>query len=124
MKQGVGVMLLQPWFLGALMLVLIHQVSQKILGVNIPLADSFLDPILFLPILLQLILLELRFLIGKGPRYVLSWFQISIITVFVSVVCEILFPQWSSSFTADYKDVICYLVGGMVFGIFFNLPLP
>src|SRR5690554_5620546 len=116
-------MLLQPWFIGALMLVLIHQVFQKILGINIALVDSFLDPILFLPILLQFILLERRFIIGKGPRYVLSWFQILTITVFVSFVCEILFPQWSSSFTVDYKDVICYLIGGVIFGIFFNFPL-
>jgi hypothetical protein len=116
-------MLLKPWFMVALMLLLMHQISQKILKIKIVLADSFLDPLLFLPILLHLILLERRFIIGKGQYYVLSWFRILTITAFVSVVCEILFPHWSSSFTADYKDVICYLAGGVIFGIFFNSPL-
>ena len=123
MKTGVKTMLLQPWFMGALILTTTHQVLQKILGINMRLVDSFLDPLLFLPILLQLILLERRFVFGKGAPYVLSWFQILTVTVLVSVVCELLFPRWNPAFTADYIDVICYLLGGVIFGVFFNSPL-
>lgn len=123
MKTGVKTMLLQPWFMGALILTTTHQVLQKILGINMQLVDSFLDPLLFLPILLQLILLERRFVFGKGARYVLSWFQILTITVFVSIVCELLFPRWSPAFTPDCIDVICYMLGGVIFGVFFNSPL-
>src|SRR5690606_16759880 len=120
MRTGVKTMLLQPWFMSVLILATMHQFLQKILGINIQLVDSFLDPLLFLPILLQLVLLERRFVFGKGTQYVLSWFQILTVTVFVSVVCELLFPQWNPAFTADYIDVICYLLGGVIFGVFFN----
>ena len=123
MKIGVKTMLLQPWFMSALILTITHQVLQKILEINIQIIDSFLDPLLFLPILLQLILLERRFVFGKGPRYILSWFQILTVTVFVSIVCELLFPRWNPAFTADYIDVICYLFGGVIFGVFFNSSL-
>src|SRR5690606_889639 len=122
MNAGVKAMLVQGWFLVALALAIAHQVLQKILQVSIPFVDSYLDPLLFLPILLHLILLERRYLFGKGPSYILSWSQMFAVFVLISVVCEVLFPRWSSSFIADYKDVICYLIGGILFGIFLNSP--
>lgn len=75
MSDEIGTMLLRPWFLGAVGLALIHQILQEILGVHVPIVDSYLDPLLFLPILLQLILLERRFVFGKGSQYVLSWYH-------------------------------------------------
>lgn len=120
MSAGVKAMLLRPWFLGAVGLAVTHQVLQKILNIRVPIVDSYLDPLLFLPILLQLILLEQRYIFAKGPYYVLSWFQILIVILLMSIICELLFPIWSHSFTTDYIDAICYLLGGTVFGVFFN----
>lgn len=122
MSDEIETMLLRPWFLGAVGLALIHQILQKILGVHVPIVDSYLDPLLFLPILLQLILLERRFVFGKDSQYVLSWYHIFGVVVLVSVLVELLFPVWSPLFTADYRDVICYLIGGTAFGVFFNVP--
>lgn len=122
MSDEIGTMLLRPWFLGAVGLALIHQILQKILGIHVPIVDSYLDPLLFLPILLQLILLERRFVFGKGSQYALSWYHIFGVVVLVSVLVELLFPVWNPLLTADYKDVICYLIGGTAFGVFFNVP--
>lgn len=120
LNARVKAMLLQRWFIIALALAIAHQVLQKILQVSIPFVDSYLDPLLFLPILLHLILLERRYVFGKGSDYTFSWPQIIMVSVLISVVCEVLFPRWSPSFTADYKDTVCYFIGGIVFGIFFN----
>lgn len=120
MSAGMKAMLLRPWFIAAVGLAVTHQVLQKILDIHVPIVDSYLDPLLFLPILLQLILLEQRYVFAKGSHYVLSWFQIVGVVLLVCIVCESLFPLWSPSFTADYIDAICYLIGGVVFGVFFN----
>jgi hypothetical protein len=123
MKIDVNQMLIRPWFIGMLTLVLIHQIVQKVLGFNIPIVDSFLDPLLFMPILLHLILWEQRFLYGKGSHYVLSRRQIISILVFVAVFCEYFFPRWNNNFTMDYWDIICYTIGTLLFGSFLNTPL-
>lgn len=123
MRTDVNQMLIRPWFIGVLILVLIHQIAQKVLVLNIPILDSFLDPLLFMPILLHLILWERRFLFGKGFRYVLSWKQIIVNLVFVTILCEYFFPRWNAAFTMDYLDILCYSLGTLLFGKFLNIPL-
>lgn len=115
-------MLVKPEFIIMLLLVLVHQVTQKILKLSFPRLDSYFDPLLFLPILLYLILWERRYWFGKGPHYVLSWLQIATIFVFVSIVAEYFFPRWSNDFTSDYLDVLCYAIGAVLFGVFLNRP--
>lgn len=116
-------MLIHPWFVGMLILLAVHQIMQKALDLNVPILDSFLDPLLFMPILLHLILWEQRFLFKKGSNYVLSWRQIVFILVFVTVFCEYFFPRWSDNFTMDYWDIFCYTIGALLFWLFFNIPL-
>ena len=116
-------MLTKPWFIGILTLVAAHQVTQKMLGLNVAILDYYFDPLLFMPILLHLILWERRFLFRKGIRYVLPWNQIISTLVFVSVLCEYFFPRWSNNFTMDYWDILCYTIGALIFGLFLNNPL-
>ena len=123
MKTGVKAMLVKPWFVGATTLALFHQLLQKVWNLNLSLIDSYLDPLLFMPILLHLILLERRYLFGKGSAYVFSWTQILTIIALIAVLCEYFFPRWNASFTADYIDVLCYLLGGILFGVLFNRPV-
>ena len=123
MKSDSNKMLFRPWFIGMLALVYIHQIVQKLLGLNVPIIDSFLDPLLFMPILLHLILWEQRFLFRKGPDYVLPWKHIMFILIFVAVLCEYFFPLWNNNFTMDHWDVFCYTIGALVFASFLNLPL-
>lgn len=123
MKPGIRAMLLRPWFIVTAFVALAHQILQKILAISIPWADSFLDPLLFLPILLHLMLLERRFVFGLGGEYTFRWYHIFCTVALISLICELLFPYWSAAFTSDYNDVICYAIGGVVFGIFQNAPV-
>ena len=120
MRSGRAHMLLRPWFIIVLLVVLIHQISQKLLGYNFSLIDSFLDPLFLMPILLHLILWERRYIFGKGPLFILSWMQIVAIFIVISIVCEYLFPIWSDAFTRDPWDIVCYGIGSVVFGMFLN----
>lgn len=122
-KSKINQMLVRPWFIWMLVVFSIHQIMQKVLDINILFLDSFLDPLLFMPILLHLMLWERRFLFGKGPCYILSWKRIICILVFVSVLCEFLYPYWDDSFTMDYWDILCYSIGALLFGLYFNDPL-
>lgn len=115
-------MLLKPWFIAFLFIFLTHQILQKGLGINIQFIDSYLDPLLFLPILLHLVLWERRVLFGLDSLHVLSWQGILTITALVSVLAEYFFPLWSANFTRDYWDVLCYFIGGVFFGAFLNRP--
>lgn len=113
-------MLLRPWFIGFLIVALGHQIAQKLLHVNFPFADSYLDPILFLPILLHLLLWERRYIWKKGLSYKFTWREIFSVFLIVSIFAEYFFPIWSSSFTRDYWDVLCYAAGAVFFGLFLN----
>ena len=122
-KSACNNMLIRPWFICAIILAITHQFTQKVLDIQISMFDSFLDPLLFIPILLHLILWEQRFMFGKGPYYVLSGTQIISILVLVSVLCEYGFPRWSGAFTSDYLDIVCYSAGAFIFGNWLNSPL-
>ncbi|MFC3197737.1 hypothetical protein ACFOET_08945 [Parapedobacter deserti] len=83
---------------------------------------SHLDPLLFMPILLQLVLLERRTVFRKGDAYVLPVLHIAILFFVVSVFAEYLFPRWSGRFTADIRDVGCYALGALAFAYLWNKP--
>lgn len=114
-------MLIRPWFIGFLIVALSHQIAQKLLHFQFPLADSYLDPLLFLPILLHLFLWERRYIWKKGSSYKLKWREIFLVFIVVSVFAEYFFPIWSSSFTRDYWDVVCYAAGATFFGLYLNV---
>ena len=101
--------------LPALLLFLAHQLAQKVLHLHVAWADDFLDPMLCMPILMGGFLYEQRRWLGR-QRF--SLFEILAITAFLSVVFECLFPIWSSGFTADWRDVVCYFAGALLFFLF------
>ena len=102
---------LPPAFWVCLLLFLVHQLLQKVLAVSLPFLDSYLDPFLCIPIILPLLALERHYLLG------LSYFNASdpgdaaIVTVALSVIFEVGFPTWSSSFVQDKYDFVAYAAG-------------
>ena len=103
-----------PLFLFSLVLFLGHQLSQKVFHLPLPLADSYLDNLLCMPLLLPGLQWQQRCLLGR-PR--LSFMEILAATAFVAFASEWLFPRWSPAFTADLWDVVAYLAGAMVFQV-------
>lgn len=109
----------RPWFIVLLIIAFTHQLMEKLLRMHIPIIDSYLDPILLMPILLHLLLWEQRLLFKKGDHFVFSWVQLTILFLVVSFITEYLFPLWQPRFTADFFDVLCYALGTIAFGVFF-----
>src|SRR5690606_17399771 len=95
-------------------LFLLHQYIQKITTVSFPLIHSYLDPLLFMPILLTLITWERR-LIYKNRSYTLPLTHIFGYFLLVSILCEVVFPMWTEGMTADVWDVLCYALGTFLY---------
>lgn len=101
-------------FIVCAFLFLLHQYMQKVAKVSLPVIDSYLDPLLFMPILLPLITWE-RQLIYKNPTYTLPISHIFGYFLLVSVLCEIVFPLWNDRMIADLWDVFFYALGALIY---------
>jgi hypothetical protein len=106
---------LHPVFLLCAGLFLVHQFLQKGLGIAIPIVDSYLDPLLCMPILLTLFLAERRWLFRKGEAYFLPKGEVVGIVLVLTLLFEWGFPFFSEKFTADVWDAVAYGIGGVLF---------
>ncbi|WP_181151268.1 hypothetical protein [Sphingobacterium gobiense] len=100
-------------------LFLMHQYVQKIAKVSLPMIDSYLDPTLFMPIVLPLIGWE-RQLIYKNPGYTIPSSHVFGCFLLVSVLFEIVLPLWNERMTADVWDVPFYALGALIYTITAN----
>ena len=107
-------------FIACCILFLAHQITQRVLELSIPFADNYLDNLLATPILLTLLLVERRILFRYGSDYTLTVQEVSMATVFIAVVGEVLFPALSREFIFDWLDVLFYSVGSFLFHITIN----
>lgn len=98
----------------------IHQILEKIFHIHNVWIDSYLDPLLCMPIFLSALLLQRRILFYKKEAYTLPIFHIFVSFIFVSVWAELIFPYLNKGFTADIWDVVLYLIGSIYFYFFLN----
>jgi len=89
-------------------LFVLHQVAQKVLGLQIPLADAYLDPLLCMPLLLYGLEWERRRLWGRPE---LSTGIVLCLTAILAVLFEWFFPYLHAGFTSDWIDVALYFAG-------------
>lgn len=108
----------QPFFVVSSVLLIAHQLAQKIWHYPIPWADSYLDNLLCMPVLLSLLLVDQRWK-RSDTHYSFSLFEIAIITLVFSILFEVFFPKWKPEFTSDFQDVVYYFTGSGLF-YFFN----
>ena len=104
-----------PVFIICLVLFLLHQIMQKILHITFSFADSYLDNLLAMPIILTLLLAERRWLFKKGSNYQIPVIDIVVATLYIIFITEVVFPLLSKNFTADWKDLLFYALGSFVF---------
>lgn len=108
------------------LLLVTHQITQKIMGCNLGWGDNYLDALLCIPILLGLILQERQFIIAKYVKptsqknYHFSILEITLATLFFAIIFEEVFPKWSIYFTKDYWDYLAYCIGAFLFYFFIN----
>lgn len=112
-----------PAWLFCVLLFIGHQFLQKILDWNFTILDSYLDPLLCLPIFMGMMLFERRFFLKKikhNTVYTFSILETIVIATTLSIIFEEGFPRWSDQFTKDYFDYIFYFVGALFFYFFIN----
>lgn len=73
--------------------------------------DGWLNDLLCLPILLELVQISMQFIVAKN--YVLSKFQLIVSILYCSLLFEYFLPNQSTAFYSDPIDVICYIFGGL-----------
>lgn len=106
---------LKPLFLFCLLLFTLHQLLQWHFKILLPWPDAYLDNLVVMPIVLTLWLAERRWLFKKGNDYRLSVAEITVATLYILLVTELLFPLLSDRFTADAWDVLYTVVGSILF---------
>lgn len=103
-----------------LFLILIFLSNQvfEIFGGKISFLYSYLDDILFFPIILTVTLIILQIKINRN--FILSKQLILISVLFFSILLEIIYPKLSNRFTFDPIDIFVYGVGALFFYFSFN----
>ena len=106
-----------------LFLILLFFINQliEVFGVKSELLYSYLDDVLFFPVVLMLVLFLER-IRSSNHNYVLSKSWVVISYLFFSFLFEFVYPIISSRFTRDPIDIIAYLIGVLFFLVFLNKP--
>lgn len=108
-------LLRHPVFLLCCAVFIIHQIMQKVLHIAYPVADSYVDNFVAMPIILTLLVVERRFLFKKGESYRLTLQEVIIATLFIAFMVEVVFPLFSDRFTRDWIDFLFYGFGSILF---------
>lgn len=111
---------LNPWFVCFAVLFISHQIAQWILKVQLKCIDSYLDPVLMMPISLHILLWERRYCLGRTGDYTFSKSMLLYYFLLVSILFEIVFPAIQPKFIADWLDVLCYGLGTFFFYFWMN----
>jgi hypothetical protein len=103
-------------FTGCSVLFVAHQYLQKMAGVHLPVVDNYLDPLVFMPIVLHLVALERRIIL-RSPDYKLPLVHTVAYFILIVIAGEIVFPLLNTKFVADIADIFFYALGGFVYVI-------
>lgn len=108
-----------PWYYYALVLFIIHQLLQLGFQINIPFLDNYLDPFLFIPIVLGLYLQERR-LILKNDGFTFDKFKLIVLSLLLCIIVEVIFPLINPGYTFDLYDFVAYYAGAIYFNYKIN----
>lgn len=93
------------------------------MGYPLPLINGYIDDAIAIPIIANLGLWFQRVFIFKTNYYVLSPWHIIFIVAYVTLIFEILLPLYSKTYTADWIDVLLYMISGLFFFKVLNKPI-
>lgn len=94
------------WF--PLLLFGLHQLSQKVIGLELLWVDFYLDPFCLTALFFPLLQWERKMLYGQAK---LSRLEILLIFVVLVILFEGLLPYFFEQFVADFWDVIAMALG-------------
>ena len=114
--------LLNKWFLAGCVIWLVVTILRKA-GHPVPLLNGYINDFAAIPVIATLGLWFQRVFVIRNNYYVLSSRQVIFIVVYVSVLFELVLPDYSKTYTADWFDVFLYIVGGIFFYKMINQPI-
>jgi len=78
-------------------------------------SNQYLADLVCIPIVLYLSVLIIRFL-RWDSTFELTKLMIFFAVIYISFLFELVFPFFSDKYTSDWFDVLCYFIGGGVYG--------
>jgi hypothetical protein len=111
-----------PWFFTGILAWAIVILFRK-LGHPLPFVNNYLGDLFAIPVIANLGLWFQRVFIIKNNYYVLGVWQVIFVVVYVSFIFEGMLPLVSKTYTADWIDVLLYIVGGIFFFEVMNRPV-
>ena len=118
MKEDIFSLLMNWLFLLSTIVLIIHQITQKIYDIRIPLLDNYGDDFFAMPFILTLFTIEQY--IWKRRTTTLSIFEIGVFTMIFGVFFEFIVPLFNNNYTKDYWDFAAYVLGSFAFVLFSN----
>lgn len=112
-----------PFFFIPVLLFLINQLLEKSFRIFIPHVHAYLDDLLAIPVILGTTLQIYRLIHPKKDDFSFTKIQILIALIYVSVVFEWFLPKFSTAYTSDLVDVVCYALGAFYFYFLINPPI-
>ena len=114
--------MLNIWFItGCLTWLAVH--AARTTGHPLPYINSYICDAFAVPVIGNLALWFQRVFIIKNNYYVQSAAQVMFLVVYMSLFFEWLLPMVSKIYTADWRDVLLYCIGGVFFYFVMNKPV-
>lgn len=114
--------LLNRWFIAGCLTWLIV-IGMRKLGHPVPVINGYLDDAVAIPVIANMGLWFQRVFMIKNDYYVLAPGHIIFIVAYVILLFEVLLPSLSRIYTADWIDVLLYMIGGVFFYKVMNKPI-
>lgn len=92
-----------------------HQFVQKVLNIPIRAIDNYFDDLIAIPFIMGITLFIEKEVFGKEPSYFHSVSRIIAVSVFISILFELLLPLYSVTYVSDPIDILCYLSGALIY---------
>lgn len=102
-------------FLFPLFLFIVHQLTQKVLGLEFSFLDSYLDPFCLTALFFPLLKLERKILFGQNK---LNLLEILFIFMVLVIIFEGILPLYFKPFVYDFWDIVAMALGVVWFMIF------
>jgi radical SAM superfamily enzyme YgiQ (UPF0313 family) len=104
-----------PYFISACLVFWLNQFLERVLNIFIPYVHAYLDDLLAMPVILGITLQVYRWIHPLKDGFTFSKTQVFVGWLYFSFLFEFLLPRWSSTYTADLLDVVCYGIGAIAF---------
>ena len=110
------------WFIVSCLTWLIV-ITLRSMGHPVPIVNGYINDAAAIPVIANLALWFQRVFIIKNDYYVLAPWHVIFIVAYVALVFEGLLPVLSKIYTADWVDVVLYVLGGLFFYRIMNKPI-